>query len=104
MIPRTLAQNCGANAVRLLTELRAKHAANPTQNVTFGIDGDKGVVADMKALGIVEPLVVKLQTIKTAIEAACLLLRVDDIVSGTKKKGDKDSTATQPAPAADETD
>jgi T-complex protein 1 subunit gamma len=98
VIPRTLAQNCGANAVRLLTELRAKHAANNAQNLCFGIDGNKGVVADMKAIGVVEPLVVKLQTIKTAVEAACLLLRVDDIVSGTKKKGAKDSAPSQPAP------
>ena len=29
---------------------------------------------------------VKAQTFKTAIEAACMLLRIDDIVSGIKKK------------------
>ena len=33
-----------------------------------------------------EPYAVKVQTIKTAIEAACMLLRIDDIVSGIKKK------------------
>jgi T-complex protein 1 subunit gamma len=36
----------------------------------------------MKEYGIWEPMVVKAQTIKTAVESACLLLRVDDIVSG----------------------
>ena len=44
------------------------------------------MVADMSDLGIWEPYQVKAQTIKTAIEAACLLLRVDDIVSGMAGK------------------
>jgi T-complex protein 1 subunit gamma len=29
---------------------------------------------------------VKFQVIKTAIEASCLLLRIDDVVSGVKKR------------------
>ena len=43
-------------------------------------------VEDTKALGIYEPLSVKLQVYKTAIETAILLLRIDDIVSGSKKR------------------
>jgi T-complex protein 1 subunit gamma len=81
---RTLADNCGASVVRVLTELRAKHAEG--KNPTWGVDGVKGTLADMIALGVFEPYSVKAQTIKTAIEAACLLLRVDDVVSGMKKK------------------
>jgi len=84
VIPRVLADNCGAKVVRVLTELRAKHAEG--KNITWGVDGTKGVIADMSELGIWEPLQVKAQTIKTAIEAACLLLRVDDIVSGMAGK------------------
>jgi len=86
VIPRTLAQNCGAKVVNVLTQLRAKHAQDPVGNFTFGIDGNKGTVVDMKTLNIWETVAVKSQTIKTAIEASCLLLRVDDIVSGLKKK------------------
>ena len=41
----------------------------------------------LQELGIWDPLEVKMQTIKTSIEAACMLLRVDDIVSGISKKG-----------------
>jgi T-complex protein 1 subunit gamma len=41
----------------------------------------------MKALGVWEPLAVKEQTIATAVEAATMLLRIDDIVSGISKKG-----------------
>lgn len=83
VIPRTLLQNCGANTIRVLTALRAKHATEG--NVTWGVDGDKGVLTDMSELGIWEPLSVKVQTFKTAIETAILLLRIDDIVSGSKK-------------------
>jgi len=88
VIPRTLAQNCGANTIRTLTALRAKHAKEEEKNVNWGINGETGDLADMSLLGIWEPLSVKLQVYKTAIETAILLLRIDDIVSGSKKKGD----------------
>ena len=55
---------------------------------TWGIDGTCGDVVDMNDTdgpNIWEPYAVKVQTIKTAIEAASLILRVDDIVSGIKK-------------------
>ena len=39
----------------------------------------------MKELDVYDPIAVKLQTFKTSIEAACMLLRIDDIVSGIKK-------------------
>merc|ERR1719238_850959 len=84
VIPRTLAQNCGANTIRTLTPLRAKHAEGDKS--TWGINGLTGKLEDMKELGIFEPLAVKLQTYKTAVETAILLLRIDDIVSGSKKK------------------
>merc|ERR1712200_103929 len=85
VIPRTLAQNCGANTIRTLTTLRAKHAEGDKS--TWGINGLTGKLEDMKELGILEPLAVKLQIYKTAVETAILLLRIDDIVSGSKKKG-----------------
>lgn len=85
VIPRTLIENCGASTIRLLTGLRAKHAEG--SNGTWGIDGNKGELADITQLKIYEPYMVKTQTIKTAIEAACMLLRIDDIVSGISSKG-----------------
>lgn len=92
VIPRTIIQNCGADAVRLLTQLRAKHAADPEKNFSFGIDGIGGAIVDMDAPengseAIWEPVAVKAQILKTAIEAACMILRVDDIVAGMSKKG-----------------
>jgi T-complex protein 1 subunit gamma len=66
VIPRTLAQNCGANVVRALTELRAKHRQEGGH--TWGIDGTTGALADMNKLCVWEPYVVKVQTLKTSIE------------------------------------
>uniref|UniRef100_A0A672KPQ0 T-complex protein 1 subunit gamma n=1 Tax=Sinocyclocheilus grahami TaxID=75366 RepID=A0A672KPQ0_SINGR len=86
VIPRTLIQNCGASAIRVLTSLRAKHTQEG--NSSWGINGETGTLADMEQLGILEPLAVKAQTYKTAVETAILLLRIDDIVSGHKKKGE----------------
>jgi len=83
VIPRTLSQNCGANTIRTLTELRAKHTGDAGK--TMGVNGTTGKIADMNDLGVWEPLSVKLQVYKTAIETATLLLRIDDIVSGTKR-------------------
>lgn len=81
VIPRTLIQNCGGNPIRVLSQLRAKHANG---EFTWGIDGDAGKVVDMNQYGIWEPEVIKQQSAKTAIESACMLLRVDDIVSGVR--------------------
>uniref|UniRef100_A0ABI7XFN8 T-complex protein 1 subunit gamma n=1 Tax=Felis catus TaxID=9685 RepID=A0ABI7XFN8_FELCA len=89
VIPRTLIQNCGASTIRLLTSLRAKHTQEGCE--TWGVNGETGTLVDMRELGIWEPLAVKLQTYKTAVETAVLLLRIDDIVSGHKKKGDDQS-------------
>jgi len=97
VIPRTLVENCGANVIRLMTALRAKHANG--ENVTWGIDGVKGAVTDMTELGLFEPLEVKTQTIKTAVEAAAMLLRIDDVVSGITRKKDP-----QGGPQAEEDD
>uniref|UniRef100_A0A182TLD8 T-complex protein 1 subunit gamma n=1 Tax=Anopheles melas TaxID=34690 RepID=A0A182TLD8_9DIPT len=101
IIPRTLAQNCGANTIRTLTALRAKHASHPAADgpCTWGIDGETGQLVDMKEKNIWEPLSVKLQVYKTAVETAILLLRIDDIVSGSKKRGD-DGSGPSPAAAA----
>ncbi|XP_023019420.1 LOW QUALITY PROTEIN: chaperonin containing TCP1 subunit 3 [Leptinotarsa decemlineata] len=92
IIPRTLAQNCGANTIRTLTTLRAKHANHTDLNkpCTWGIDGESGELVEMDKKELWEPLAVKLQTYKTAVETAILLLRIDAVVSGSKKKGDKE--------------
>jgi len=89
VIPRTLAQNCGADVVRRMTELRALHAASKDgEYSSWGINGETGELADMKEIGIWEPFVVKTQSMKTAMESACMLLRIDDVVAGAKKSAE----------------
>lgn len=84
VIPRTLAENCGADIIRVITALRAKHAGGA--NLNFGINGETGVMADMSELQVWDTYVAKIQSIKTAIEASAMMLRIDDIVSGISKK------------------
>ena len=76
------------DVVRIITELRAKHAEKG--NHYFGIDGNAKKISDMSEVNVWEPIAVKDQVIKTSIEASCLLLRIDDVVSGVKRK-EKDS-------------
>ncbi|KPI34331.1 T-complex protein 1 subunit gamma [Cyphellophora attinorum] len=77
VIPRTLIENCGGSPIRILTQLRSKHAE---KQHSWGVDCDTGSIIDEKKEGgIWEPTAVKMQSIKTAVESACLLLRVDEI-------------------------
>lgn len=87
VIPRTLVQNCGGSTIRQLTALRAKHAQGG-DNWTYGIDGTTGEIVDVKTLNVWDPVTVRIQVFKTAIEASIMLLRIDDIISGTKKRSD----------------
>jgi len=85
VIPRSLAHNCGSDVVRSMTDLRAKHgAAEPS---FMGIDGLSGKIVNVQEAGILDTFATKAQTIKAAVESAAMLLRIDDIVSGQKKKG-----------------
>ncbi|KAI0784066.1 T-complex protein 1 [Abortiporus biennis] len=93
VIPRTLVQNSGGNAIRVLTELRAKHANGEH---SWGINGETGKIVDMKEYGLYESASVKIQTLKTAIEAAKVLLRVDDVVQA--KRQDRDQGGGGPPP------
>jgi len=79
VIPRTICQNCGADTIRVITKLRAAHAEG---NTNMAIDGEKGVLADAADIDMWESLLVKESVVKTSMEAACMLLRIDDIVSG----------------------
>ena len=62
--------------------LQALHANG--ENEDAGVNGLTGEIARMADTGVWEPYQVKVQTFKTAIESACMLLRIDDIVSGAK--------------------
>jgi len=90
VIPRTLAENCGGRVVGILTELRSRHNA-PNGNC-WGIDGITGKIIDVQSANILEPVAVKRQVYKTAIEAASTMLRIDDVISGMRGKGDQSAS------------
>jgi chaperonin GroEL (HSP60 family) len=48
---------------------------------TVGINAKESKIGNMFSLDIVEPLVVKEQIIKSATEAACMILRIDDVIA-----------------------
>jgi len=78
-IPVAIAQNAGIDPIDIMVELRAKH--NSTQNLWYGVDVSTGKTADMWKANVVEPLRVKKQVIKSAVEAVTMLLRVDDVIA-----------------------
>ena len=84
VIPLSLAENAGMDLIDTLTEIRAKQSKG---SYSIGIDARNGKVADMSKLDIVEPLVVKEQIIKSATEAACMILRIDDVIASSKSGG-----------------
>ncbi|MEM7820716.1 MAG: TCP-1/cpn60 chaperonin family protein, partial [Candidatus Aenigmatarchaeota archaeon] len=71
----------GLDPIDILVELRAAHDAGKT---TSGVDVFTGKIVDMRAAGIIEPLKIKTQAIKSAAEAAEMILRIDDIITASK--------------------
>jgi chaperonin GroEL (HSP60 family) len=82
IIPRTLAENAGLDAIDILVELRSAHEDGKK---TAGIDVFAAKAVDMLAAGVVEPLRVKTQAISSATEAAVMILRIDDVIASSKK-------------------
>lgn len=79
-IPLTLARNVGMNTIDTLTQLRAKYAKMTNGTVKwYGIDSEKRTVTEIHTRDVVEPLVVKQQIIKTAVEVTNMILNVDDV-------------------------
>ncbi len=78
-IPVAIAHNSGINPIDIMVELRSKH--NNLQNLWYGVNVLTGKTADMRKMNIVEPLRVKKQVIRSAVEAVTMLLRVDDVIA-----------------------
>jgi len=83
-IPLSLSENAGMDPIDTLASLRSKQLNG---NKWTGIDVMKGKVIDMKSSDIIEPLAVKLQIISAAAEAACMILRIDDVIATAKSAG-----------------
>ena len=81
VIPLTLAENAGMDPIDTITELRARQGKG---SKSAGIDAKAAKVTDVSKSDIVEPLSVKEQIIKSATEAASMILRIDDVIASSK--------------------
>ncbi|MCZ7381409.1 MAG: thermosome subunit alpha [Candidatus Methanoperedens sp.] len=82
IIPKTLAENAGLDAIDMLVELRREHEQG---NKNVGLDVYEGKPVDMMKNGVIEPLRVKTQAITSATEAAGMILRIDDVIASAKE-------------------
>ena len=84
IIPLTIAENAGMDPIDTMVTLRAKQSQGKKWT---GIDARNTRIADMYSLDIIEPVAVKEQIIKSATEAACMILRIDDVIASSGAKG-----------------
>ncbi len=90
-VPLALAENAGLDPIDVMVDLRAKH--EDPNNKWYGVDVFAGGVKNMHDLNVLEPLRVKLQVVKSATEAASMILRIDDVVAS---KGGKEGRPPMP--------
>ena len=83
-IPLALAENAGMDPIDTLTNLRSKQIKGEKW---VGIDVMKAKVGNMQSSDIIEPLIVKQQIVSAAAEAACMILRIDDVIATAKSAG-----------------
>ncbi|MEM2564507.1 MAG: thermosome subunit beta [Candidatus Bathyarchaeia archaeon] len=86
VIPIALAENAGLDPIDILSELRARHEKG---EIWAGVDVFSGKIKDMRELNVYEPLAVKRQVIKSATEAATMILKIDDVIAAGKMKTPK---------------
>lgn len=82
-IPMILAENAGLDPIDILVAVRAAHDRG---KMWVGVDPMKGGTADLAKLKVYEPLAVKTQIIRSASEAACMILKIDDVIAAGKSK------------------
>ena len=81
VIPTTLSENSVMDPIDAISEMRSEHAKGKKW---VGVNGYTNKVADLSKINVYEPMVVKAQSIKSATEAATLLLKIDDIIAVAK--------------------
>jgi len=85
VIPRALAENAGLEPIDILVSLRQAH--DKEDGKFMGINVFTGKIENSVNNGVIEPIVVKEQAIKSAAESASMILRIDDVISSSKPKG-----------------
>merc|ERR1711998_253479 len=77
IVPYTLAENAGLNAMNIVTELRNRHVNGERFD---GINVRKGAVTNMSEESVLQPLLVDTSAVKLATECVRAILKIDDIV------------------------
>lgn len=85
-VPMALAENAGLEPIDIMVQLRAAHEKG---QIWAGVDIEDGKVSNLEEKGILEPLSVKAQVIKSATEAAGMILKIDDVIAAAKSKEGK---------------
>jgi chaperonin GroEL (HSP60 family) len=83
VIPLTLAENAGLDPIDVISDLRSRHENGETW---AGIEVLSGKSKDMTKANVYEPMAVKKQIIKSANEAASMILKIDDVIASGKAK------------------
>lgn len=86
VVPKALAGNAGLDPINTLIELRAEHENG---RINSGIELSTGKTQDMYKLGVIEPLRVKQQVVKSATEVANMILRIDDVIAAKGGLGEE---------------
>ncbi len=87
IVPKTLAENAGLEPIDILVGLRSAHEKQ--KGHLMGVNVFTGKIVDMERNGVIEPMAVKEQAIKSATEATSMILRIDDVIAATKPKEGK---------------
>jgi chaperonin GroEL (HSP60 family) len=85
VIPKTLAENAGLDVLDSMVAIKAAHDKKGGSAMGVNVY-DEGVI-DMLEQGVVEPMAVKLQAVKSAVEVSAMILRIDDVVAATSPGG-----------------
>ncbi|HEY5620898.1 MAG TPA: thermosome subunit beta [Candidatus Bathyarchaeia archaeon] len=85
-VPMALAENAGLDPIDIMVQLRAAHEKG---QLWAGVDVFDGKIADLREKGVLEPHGVKMQVIKSAAEAAGMILKIDDVIAAAKSKEDR---------------
>jgi len=100
IVPKTLAENAGLEPIDILVALRSAH--EKLKGNLMGVDVFTGKIIDMHKNGVIEPVRVKEQAIKSATEAASMILRIDDVIAATKPKEEEKPPGAPPEEGEEE--
>lgn len=84
-IPKIIADNAGLDSLDIINKLRHKHAKGGPENMYLGVDINNGIGNSYETF-VWEPVMVKVNALKAATEAACTILSIDETVRNPKSE------------------